>query len=64
MEKPVSNIGTFFREVKAEARKVNWPTREHVTESTIIVLSFAVVIATFLGFLDFILARIIQLFFL
>lgn len=47
-----------------EAKKVSWPTREHVVRSTLIVLGFAIAIAAFLGFLDFILTRILQRFFL
>ena len=37
----------FFGEVRAEARKVTWATRQEVTVSTIMVLIFGVAAAIF-----------------
>lgn len=44
----------FFREVKIEAKRVNWPTREKTVKDTLIVVGFAVAIAVFLSVLDYI----------
>ena len=41
--------GTFFSEVRGELRKVAWPTRQEVINSTIVVL-IAVVVMTALIF--------------
>lgn len=43
----------FFREVKMEGKRVNWPTREKTIKDTIIVILFAVTIALFLSFFDY-----------
>jgi preprotein translocase subunit SecE len=50
----------FFREVVAEFRKVNWPTREQLMNSTAVVLVVTVVVAFFLGAVDIGLARIVE----
>ena len=44
----------FLREVKIEAKRVNWPTREKTIKDTLIVIGFAIAIAVFLSVLDYI----------
>ncbi len=51
----------FWGEVRAEARKVTWATRQEVTVSTIMVLIMAVTAAIFFFFVDWILRMLIQL---
>jgi len=51
----------FFGEVRAEARKVTWATRQEVTVSTIMVLIFAVVAAVFFFLVDQVLRLVIGL---
>ena len=51
----------FLREVKSELRKVVWPPRKQVMTSTIVVLVLVIIAASFLGLVDFILARIVKL---
>ncbi len=43
----------FFKEVYVELRKVNWLTRKEVARYTLIVLALTLVVAAFLGGLDF-----------
>ena len=43
----------FLREVRAELRKVAWPTRAEVTNYSIIVFVAVVILTVFVGFLDF-----------
>jgi len=50
----------FFREVKVELKKVTWPTRKQTTGTTIVVIIFVFVIATFLGLFDFGLSKLVQ----
>jgi preprotein translocase subunit SecE len=40
-----ARIALFFRQVIAELRKVNWPTRRELTTYTIVVLVFSVIFA-------------------
>ncbi len=49
----MSKIGQFFRESKAELKKVVWPSREDVLSSIKVVIISTVVVAVILGLLDF-----------
>ncbi len=40
-------------------KKVSWPTREELTESTVIVMISVAVLAVFIGVVDFVLSRMI-----
>jgi len=46
-------IVTYFRETRAELRKVHWPTRDEALNLTKVVLTVTVGMAAFLGILDF-----------
>ncbi|MBK8232013.1 MAG: preprotein translocase subunit SecE [Candidatus Eisenbacteria bacterium] len=43
---------TFFQEVKAEAKKVNWPTRDELRESTMVVIVTVAIISLFITVID------------
>ncbi len=51
----------FFREVKVELQKVTFPTRQETVGSTVVVLVLTVIMAIYLGFSDWALARIVQM---
>ena len=53
-------VRQFFREVAAEFRRVNWPSRAEVTRSTVVVLAVVVILALYLGAVDVGLARIVE----
>lgn len=44
----------FLREVKVEGKRVNWPGRDKTIKDTIIVITFAVVVAAFLSTFDYV----------
>ena len=44
----------YFYETRAELRKVTWPTRDETKNLTIIIVIVTVVMAIFLGLLDYI----------
>lgn len=48
-----NKIITYFKEVRVEVKKVNWPTRQETIRYTLIVLGISVGIAIFLGTIDF-----------
>jgi preprotein translocase subunit SecE len=50
----------FTQEVLAEFRKVTWPSRQELINSTVVVIAVTVVIAFFLGGVDIALARIVE----
>ena len=53
-------IQQFFKDVIAEFKRVQWPTREATIRSTSVVLSVSLVIAVYLGIADQILANIMR----
>ena len=55
----VRRVQQFFREVAAEFRRVNWPSRAEVARSTAVVLAVVVILALYLGAVDVALARIV-----
>ena len=55
----LGRVQQFFREVAAEFRRVNWPSRAEVARSTVVVLAVVVILALYLGFVDVALARIV-----
>jgi len=50
----------FVREVIAEFRKVTWPSRQELINSTVVVIAVTVVVALFLGSVDIVLAKIVE----
>ena len=48
----MSKVIQFFRESKAELKKVVWPSRDDVVSSVIVVIVSTFVVAVILGFLD------------
>jgi preprotein translocase subunit SecE len=55
----LGNVQQFFRDVAAEFRRVNWPSRAEVAASTVVVLALVFVVALYLGLVDVILSRIV-----
>ncbi|MDI3548839.1 MAG: preprotein translocase subunit SecE [Halanaerobiales bacterium] len=50
-------IGKFFRQVKAEMKKVNWPNRDEISSYTLVVIVTVLVLITFIGVIDFLLTK-------
>ena len=48
----MSKLTQFFRESKAEMRKVVWPTRDDVVSSVKVVIISTIIVAVILGLLD------------
>jgi len=59
----MNKVIQFFKDSYGELRKVIWPSRENVIASVKVVLVSTVIVAAFLGLVDFILVRGIDLFF-
>jgi preprotein translocase subunit SecE len=53
-------IKNFLSETRAEMRKVTWPTRDELIESTKIVIIATFVVTIFIGIIDQILTLIIR----
>ena len=50
----------FLAEVRAEVKKVTWPTRAEALGGTAVVVVVVLVMALFLGIVDAILSKIVQ----
>ena len=57
-------INTFFKEVWVEMKRVSWLSRKDVIRYTLIVLGATIIVAAFLGGLDYIFTEIIKRFIL
>ena len=53
-------IKHFFSETRVEMRKVTWPTRDELKESTKIVIVATFVVTVFIGIVDQILTLIVR----
>jgi preprotein translocase subunit SecE len=50
----------FLREVKTELKKVTWPTKKQTISSTAVVVVLVVIVATYLGIVDMLLAQLVD----
>jgi len=53
-------IKHFFNETRVEMRKVTWPTRDELKESTKIVIVATFVVTLFIGIIDQILTLLVR----
>lgn len=51
----------FLKEVKAELKKVKWPTRPEVIKMTMIVLGVSIAVGAFIAGLDYLLTNLMGL---
>ena len=56
----LTRVQEFVREVLIEFRKVIWPSRQELLNSTTVVIVVTIVLAFFLGGVDIGLARIVE----
>lgn len=52
-------FANFMREVKAEVKKVTWPSRNEVTSTTIVVIAATIFFGFYLFFMDVIFSWVI-----
>ncbi len=53
-------ILTFLQEAKVELSRVNWPSQKEIIRYTILVITISLVVALFLGTLDFIFGLLVE----
>jgi preprotein translocase subunit SecE len=59
----LERIRQFLREVRAEMEKVTWPGRDEVRAATIVIIVLVILLAAFIGVVDFVVSRVLGLFF-
>ena len=56
------NIAKFFRETRAEIRKVSWPNRKELIQHTQVVVTSIILVGTVLWIVDLAFGGILNLF--
>ncbi len=51
----------FIQGVRDELKKVQWPSRAQVTRLTLVVIIISVVVALYIGGIDAVLAKVLEL---
>jgi len=57
----IERIKLFFSETRTELKKVTWPTRQELKESTIVVIVSTFIVTIFIGVVDQVISRVIRL---
>jgi preprotein translocase subunit SecE len=58
----VPRAGNFLTEVWSELKKVHWPTRKETYAATIVVVVITIIVAIFLGVVDYAVSHVVQVF--
>ncbi len=61
MKQLYEKLVVFWKEVRMELGKVSWPSRNELTISTMAVVFFSVVMAGFIGLIDYALVKILEI---
>jgi preprotein translocase subunit SecE len=56
-------VREFVKEVKVEATKVSWPTRNELRDSTVVVIVAVLLVSVFVGAVDYVLQLGVRLVF-
>ncbi len=51
---------TFLSEVWSELKKVHWPSRKETYAATLIVVIITIIVATFLGVVDYAISHLVR----
>lgn len=54
-----NKVTKFLGEVKAELKKVAWPSKEELKGSTIVVITITALLGLYIGAIDFVVSRVI-----
>ncbi len=57
----ISKIKNYLRGVLSEVEKVTWPGKKEVIGSTIVVVILVLIVAIYVGFIDFVLSRLLSM---
>ena len=56
-----TRMGKWFRDMKSELKKVQWPTKKQTINNTLIVIACVVVVGVFIALFDFVAGEAIGL---
>jgi preprotein translocase subunit SecE len=55
----VRGVVTYLQEVRAEVRKITWPTWDELRRTTLVIIVFVIVIGIIIGIMDVIASRVL-----
>jgi preprotein translocase subunit SecE len=58
----MKNIKQFLKEVKQEVKKVTWPTKVETFKYSLMVVVASLLVAFYLGGIDFVVTRFLEVF--
>jgi len=61
MKQLVQNIGAYLNDVNIEFKKIAWPDRQELVDSTVVVLTFIVILAVVVLCCDKVIELILKL---
>ncbi len=61
-KKMFAKIGSFLKEAMSELKRVIWPNREELKNSTATVISTIIIVSIFIGLVDLIFTNILTIF--
>ena len=53
-------IKLFIGELRQEFKRINWPSRQETIKMSTVVIAFSLIVAAFLGALDFLFLSVIE----
>ncbi len=56
----VGRLTLYLKELRSEFQRINWPTREEALRMSLVVIVLSLLVAAFLGLLDFVFSTIIK----
>ena len=56
-----ARVGKWFRDMKSELKKVQWPTKKQTINNTLIVIACVIVVGIFIALFDFVAGEAIKL---
>jgi len=56
-----ARAGKWFRDMKSELKKVQWPTRKQTINNTLIVIACVIVVGIFIALFDFVAGEAVRL---
>jgi len=57
----MKKIIQFFKEAYEELKKVSWPSKDELKESTLVVIITTIIISLFLGVVDKLISEIVKM---
>ena len=58
----LNKFASYIKDSRAELRKVVWPTKKQTKNHTLMVIGISLAVAVFLGAIDFLLNKILEIF--